>query len=324
MKKVFRVSGFLLLLLIVAFGILLLYVKYSLPYAGEVKELQVEITPQKIERGAYLANNVSVCIDCHSVRDWSKYSGPIVPGSEGKGGEYFGDNMGLPGDFYARNITPFNLKGWTDGELYHLITTGISKNGEAMFPIMPYASYGKMVPEDVEALIAYLRSLESIESTQPERKVHFPMNFIINTIPKEAAPMKRTKPSDGLKYGEYLTTIAACADCHSPQENGVLLEGMDFAGGFEFRLPGGVLRSANITPDETGIGFWTKEAFVERFKYYSDSSNIVANLSPEDFNTVMPWTMYAGMTEEDLGAIYEYLMSLKPVKNKIERFTPNK
>jgi len=43
-----------------------------------------------------------------------------------------------------------------------------------------------------------------------------------------------------------------------------------------------------------------------------------------EYNTAMPWTMYAGMTEQDLGAIYKYLRSLKPIKNKVEKFTNKK
>ena len=49
----------------------------------------MEVTKERIERGKYLANKVMVCVDCHSKRDWSKYSGPIVPGTEGMGGEVF-------------------------------------------------------------------------------------------------------------------------------------------------------------------------------------------------------------------------------------------
>ena len=40
-----------------------------------------------------------------------------------------------------------------------------------------------------------------------------------------------------------------------------------------------------------------------------------------EYNTAMPWTMFAGMTERDLGAIYKYLRSVKPIKNKVEKFT---
>jgi hypothetical protein len=40
-----------------------------------------------------------------------------------------------------------------------------------------------------------------------------------------------------------------------------------------------------------------------------------------EYNTVMPWTMFAGMTERDLGAIYKYLRSVKSIKNKVEKYS---
>ncbi|MCZ7584018.1 MAG: hypothetical protein M5R36_12150 [Deltaproteobacteria bacterium] len=85
--------------------------------------------------------------------------------------------------------------------------------------------------------------------------------------------MTRPDPSDTLAHGKYMTTIAACVACHTPIEKGALVAGMEYAGGAKFPMPGGDLRSMNITPDEeTGIGTWTKEQFVARFK---------ANATPE-------------------------------------------
>ena len=86
---------------------------------------------------------------------------------------------------------------------------------------------------------------------------------------------------------------------------------------------GGVVRSANITPDaETGIAKWTEEMFVNRFKSYTDSTYKPADIKPGEFNTVMPWTMYGNMKTEDLKAIYAYLRTVKPVKNEVEKFSP--
>ncbi len=81
-------------------------------------------------------------------------------------------------------------------------------------------------------------------------------------------------------------------------------------------------RRDNSPDDETGIGKWTREDFIRRFKVQADSSYVVPVVSAGDFNTIMPWTMYANMTEEDLGAIYAYLTSLKPIENKVVKFTP--
>jgi len=99
------------------------------------------------------------------------------------------------------------------------------------------------------------------------------------------------------------------------------LPGMDFAGGNDLQLPtGNIVRSANITPEyDTGIGAWDKAYFIGRFKEYADSTNSHIPVAKGSENTVMPWTMYAGMTEEDLGAIYSYLRTVKPVKNAVEK-----
>jgi hypothetical protein len=96
---------------------------------------------------------------------------------------------------------------------------------------------------------------------------------------------------------------------------------MKFAGGQEFKLPSGIAYAANITPhQETGIGSWSKKQFIVRFKSYADSSIVPHKVQPNQVNTTMPWFSYAGMTEEDLGAIYEYILSLNPINNKVERF----
>jgi hypothetical protein len=54
---------------------------------------------------------------------------------------------------------------------------------------------------------------------------------------------------------------------------------------------------------------------------YADSAYVTPPVNPGEFNTIMPWTMYAQMTEEDLGAIYEYLRTVAPVKNSVVKFT---
>jgi hypothetical protein len=129
-----------------------------------------------------------------------------------------------------------------------------------------------------------------------------------------------------LAYGKYMTNIAACDGCHTPQEKGKAIEEMYMAGGFEFPLfTGGVVRSSNLTSDkETGIGRWSKESFISRFKTYADPSMQRIPVEKGKFNTFMPWIMYAGMTEEDLGAIYTYLQSVPPIKNQVQKFTPSK
>jgi mono/diheme cytochrome c family protein len=323
MKKVGKIIIYLVVACVIIVGVALSYVKFALPDLGDAPDLKVEITPARIERGKYLANHVTVCIDCHSTRDWSKFSGPVNHNEIGTGGEKFDQAAGLPGTIYSPNITPHNLNSWTDGEIFRAITTGVKKDGSAIFPIMPYASYGKMDKEDIYSIIAYIRTLPVKQTASPERELDFPLNFIVNTIPTKANPQTIPSPSNELAYGAYLVNAASCFDCHTNLVDGKFVEAMDFAGGREFKLPGGSLYTANITPDkETGIGYWTKQQFVDKFKAFADSAHAPKQVSGSEFQTIMPWTMYGGMKVQDLEAIYTYLRTLKPIKNQVTKFVP--
>jgi len=321
MKKAI-ISILVVIGVVVGGGLIILYTAY--PDVGPAPNISVEGTSQQIERGRYLAEHVAVCIDCHSTRNWDKFSGPIQPGTYGRGGDEFNEDMGMPGVFYAKNITPFNLSDWTDGEVYRTITTGVTRQGRPMFPVMPYPAYSKMDSSDVKAIVAYLRTLKPIKYEAPKSHVNFPMNLIMRTIPEPADPMDRPPAEDSVAYGRYLTTIAGCAECHTPQEQGADIEGMYLAGGFEYLMPFGTVRSANITPDpKTGIGNWSKQKFINRFKQYDVPVDSLKNVEKGEFNTIMPWKMYAGMKSEDLEAIYFYLQTVKPVEHQITKFTAN-
>jgi hypothetical protein len=149
------------------------------------------------------------------------------------------------------------------------------------------------------------------------------MNFIINTIPEKSSPKKLPNKSNLLAYGAYMTNAAACIECHTPVKRGQILEELAFSGGRSFILPdGSVVRSANLTPDaETGLGKWTKEQFVNRFKLYADPAYKPFHVKPGEFNTIMPWLTYTQMDKDDLAAIYTYLSQVKAINNKVVKFT---
>ena len=316
MKKVFRFFLIFIAIVLVMISGILIYVKTALPNVGEAQAIKIDYTPERIERGRYLANSVTVCMDCHSKRDYTRFSAPMVLGTEGMGGERFDQNAGLPGVFYSSNITPEGISRYTDGELVRVITTGVNKEGRAMFPLMPYPYYSKMDTEDIYSIVAYLRSLPAIHNSVPASSADFPMNFILNLIPKKAEPQTRPDKSDVLAYGAYLTNAAGCRECHTQAEKGQVIPELAFGGGREFKFPDGTtVVSSNITPDaKSGIGKWTKGGFVARFQAYRDSSAIVL-LSPGDKKTIMPWTMYANMTTEDLEAVFTYLQSVKAISS---------
>jgi mono/diheme cytochrome c family protein len=323
MKKLLKVLVGLVavLVLIVGAGVAYLFARY--PDVPPPEEVKVAATPERLARGEYLARHVSQCVDCHAVRDFTKYAGPLVEGTEGRGGENFGNPTSAVKVLYSRNITPAAIGHWSDGEVIRAITSGVNRDGEALFPIMPYPRYARMAREDIEAIVAYVRTLRPQDYTPPPRELAMPLPLVVRTIP--AAPQYRPIPpsSDRVAYGEYITNAAACADCHTPMDaQGTPLPGMDFAGGFEFPLPGGgLVRSANITPDaDTGIGTWSEQQFVMRFKAFEHAPTRSLSREEQRENTMMPWFGYAGMTSEDLSAVYAYLRSIKPVVHRVRKY----
>jgi mono/diheme cytochrome c family protein len=321
MKKIVKIMLYLVAVLMVIIIGITAYASFFLPDVGKPEAIHIESTAANIERGKYLANCVAVCMDCHSQRDWTKFAGPIVPGTEGSGGERFDKKFGFPGVFYSRNITPYGISNWTDGELFRVITTGVNKDGKALFPIMPYHYYGYLDKQDIYAIIAYIKSLPAIKNNVPASKADFPFSIIENTIPQKAAFQIRPDESDTVAYGKYLITAASCVECHTKVDKGQIIAGLEYSGGREFNMPSGIIRSANITPHSDGLGSWTLEKFIKRFKQYQDTAYHSPEIGPKDFNSIMPWMMFSKMKESDLTAIFKYLQTVKPIANQVEKFT---
>jgi mono/diheme cytochrome c family protein len=260
---------------------------------------------------------------CHADRDWTKFSGPVVPATKGKGGQRFGFGP-EPFVLYAKNITPGGVGEWTDGELLRAMTTGVSRDGTPLFPLMPYRRYARMAREDVEAIVAYIRTLPAVPpGNVPARTLKFPLPLVVRTMPAPASHQPRPDPADRVAYGRYLTNAAVCADCHTPIDaQGAPLPGRDFAGGTPFTPNGvGLVRSANLTPDAgTGIGTWSEDQFLQKFRAFRDQPMRTLEGAERQQNTEMPWTYYAGMTDDDLRAIFAYLRTLTPVINRVEKF----
>jgi mono/diheme cytochrome c family protein len=324
MKKFLKILGIILCSIVLIVVVIITYIKVALPDVGPAPQITADKSAASVERGRYLANSVMSCMDCHSKRDMTEYSMPMVPSTRGQGGERFDQSIGFPGIFYSANITPAGIGGWTDGEIYRAITTGVRKNGKPIFPVMPYHAYGFANPEDVKSVVAYVRSLIPINNVVPESSADFPMNIILNTIPKKAEPLKLPEAGDSLANGKYLFTIAACHDCHTPFEKGKFDESMSLAGGRVFPTPGGMVTSANITPDkETGIGSWTREFFVQHFAMYRDSATAHRPIKSGELQTFMPWTLYGTMTDSDLANIYAYIQTLQPIKHSVTKWKAN-
>lgn len=276
-------------------------------------DVVVERTPERIKRGEYLANRVMNCIECHTAAD-PKTHAPI-PELTAAGGKYFGPEMGLPGKLYASNLTSdpkTGLGNWSDGEILRAMREGVSKDGRALFPLMPYMNYRTMSDEDAYAIVAYLRTLPPKENVVPSRSLDFPLSMLVNTMPKPLEGPVPPPPSETVAYGEYLFAQASCTDCHTPSDKGKPIKEKFAAGGMEFKLGDHTLTAPNITPDpETGIGNWSDDEIKTALQYGKRPDGRM--LSP-----IMPWQYYNGLDEKDADALVAYLRSLKPVRNPIK------
>ena len=291
------------------------------PQQQSASVVRIEATPERLARGTYLAEHVVVCTECHSDRDWTVFSAPSVPPGGAGRTACLGSNKPMPGvaaEFPGTicfpNITADPETGvgaWSDGELLRAVREGVDRDGHALFPIMPYFIFRSLSDEDARSLVVWVRSLHPVRRQQAPKQVNFPVNLFIRLVPKPLmTPVPESDRSNPVRYGEYLATIGRCAFCHSPREGQNLqpIRGRLFAGGNEFRGPFGIRRSANLTPDPTGLGNRSLEEFITLFRRHA----VTQAVTPAD-NTIMAWSAYAGMTEADLRAIYAYLRTVPAV-----------
>lgn len=153
---------------------------------------------------------------------------------------------------------------------------------------------------------------------------------------------------ESIEKGKYLVTVIGCDHCHTPKkmtDKGPVPDMDRWMMGFpaqdsiaEINLenigpgkwilmnndltasvgPWGISYGSNLTPDETGIGTWSFEQFKKAMTEgkYKGLENSRPLMPP------MPWQSFSELKEEDLKAIYDYLMSIKPIENVVPPYTP--
>jgi mono/diheme cytochrome c family protein len=311
MKKVLKALLYLVLALVVLGGAGFAYLTVRKPAVAPTSSIKIEATPERLARGKYVALAAD-CEGCHSQSDGTRFAFPKVEGGRFAGNE-FTTAMGMPGLVVAANLTPdpeTGIGAWTDGEKIRAIREGIDKDGNVLFPMMPYTHFREMSDEDVYSVVAYLDSLPPIKRAHPKTTIDFPVGLMIKGVPQPVtAPVASPNAGDPMAYGKYLATIGGCISCHS--EN--------LAGGEVFTFPPYKVVAANISPDlETGIGKWTEQHFYEKFTSYRDyAANGSPRVSRDNFTT-MPWLTFAQLPDSDIRALYVYLHSRPAVKKAVE------
>ncbi len=281
------------------------------PLTRPVTNQKFESTPQRLARGRYIVETLGACIKCHSPNNLLK----PLPGTEGSGWV-----LPPPHDnpwkhkTVAPNITSDMETGiglWTDDEIGRAIREGVARNGRSLNLRMPYIHYRNMGDEDLAAAVVYLRTLKPIRNPLPETELVFPVQFLVRTVPRPVTSPVVPDQSTTEKRGQYLVTVATCAECHSSHDfSGHALDSLTFAGGDVLWFGSTPATVPNITPDETGIKSVTADSFRDILR--------TGQYGGRKLHPLMPSDQYAGMTDTDLNDIYAYLRSVPPVKHVVD------
>lgn len=283
------------------------------PASAPAEDLTAPTDEASIAEGKYLATHVYACLACHSELDEEVPGEPLVAGRLGSGRIFPVDPYG-GSILKPPNLTPYNLKDWTDGEIVRAMREGVTKDGEPIFPMMPYTVYAKIMPkEQALKIVAYLRTLEPIENDVGDSEVPFPISMFVRAAPAPVESEPPAVPAEGAARGEWLAKAMVCAECHtSVDEQRQPIPGMDYAGGVRFTHGEQVIKTPNITQHEgTGIGVYSEE----------EIANAVFRGKARDGRDlyIMPWTWYAGLTPEDQALLAAKVKTFTAVEHKVER-----
>jgi cytochrome c553 len=249
--------------------------------SAPVPDLKVARTSKQIERGQALAN--SFCDACHSKTG-------LLTGSVDMATE-----LHIPvGSLVSSNLTPAGvLNRWSDGEIFRAIRNAIDPDGHWLI-VMSYTNAGKLSDDDIQALIAYIRSRPPAgESTANPPDQLNPLGLVMlgaGILPRGkpvftgsiAAPPK----GPSVQYGEYIMSYQDCRECH----------GSDLTGGVQGQM-------GPIGPGLSLVKGWSLEEFIATMRTGIDPNS-------HELNEQMPWRPIGKMDDDELGAIYEFLVHL--------------
>jgi len=310
LRKILLVVG-TLLLVVVAAGAVFVGTRQHLKFDPPYPEIVASTDSAVIDRGHYIVRVVAGCAACHGD---PKQRPAFVNGAETPlvGGFVFDIP---PGTFYTRNLTPDSATGLgavPDKAIARALRFGVGHDGRALLPFMEMQG---LADDDLRAVVSYLRTMPPVRNEVPPH--HF---NVLGMVVKATALSKPVGPASepprvaprgaSVETGKYLVeSVALCWACHTErsQMTGALV-GPRFGGTKNFTEgddPEHTWSPPNITSDpETGrLGKMTEDQFVARFRQ--------ARLIP---GSPMPWQSLSRMNEDDLRAIYKYLMTVPAVK----------
>lgn len=315
MKKIAKFLGIGVIVTLAA-GLMMTLFIYVRPIPSyEVKEVSynVESSPESIERGKKLVT--MLCASCHMNRETGKLTGIHMKDAPLEFGEINSQNI-------TQDVN-FGIGDWTDAQLMFLLRTGIKKDGQYSPPYM--AKLPLMADEDINAIISFLKSNDPMvmaddtpdHPTKPSILTKFLCRVAWKPFPLPVDKIEMPDPSNSVEMGRYLAHNLDCFSCHSAdfKSNDFLTpvnsKGYFGGGNKPLNLEGEVVLTANLTPDEeTGIGTWTREKFIKAVK---------SGIKEGEPALAYPMMPYSQLSDEEAGAIYDYLRTIAPIKNKVVR-----
>jgi mono/diheme cytochrome c family protein len=258
-----------------------------------------------VERGAYLVNAVMVCDLCHTPRGKSG----LIMEKRFSGGSQVWDTPAYT--VRGSNITSDRETGigaWSDAEIKRSLTEGTHRLGRPISPQMPFPFYKILTPRDLDAVVAYLRTVAPVRNEVPPPVYKAAMHAEL--VPDAEKPIAEEALRDPVKRGFYLATIAHCMECHGRRPDGV----QDYKnawgkGGYVFKGPFGSAVVPNITSHpRSGIGAWT-DAEIKRSLTQGVSRDGRAFKQPmarQDY--------FSRMTDADLDALVAWIRTIPPIE----------
>ncbi|WP_297322781.1 cytochrome c [uncultured Bartonella sp.] len=310
MKRFFKIIvGLIILAIIVILAIIYVPIKRT----GPTEVLAPDFKPEQ-GRGEYLAK-MADCAACHTAPGGKPYAG--------------GREVASPfGIIYSSNITPAEngIKNMTLDQFRDALRDGIGKNGQLLYPAMPYENYRKISEPDIVALYDYfMNEVTPVDTKVKETNLAFPFNqrwgirlWNFFAISDKAGFQPRFNDSK-LDRGAYLVeSFGHCGACHTPRDfmfrqSGIDSENKKFLTGETIDgYYGPNLRDAN-----SSVAKWS----VDDLKDYLQTGRNAHSAVIGPMKLVVEESMQFA-TEDDIDAIVGYLKHIalpgeaaKPVRD---------
>jgi mono/diheme cytochrome c family protein len=252
-------------------------------------------SPDLVARGKYLAEAAD-CAACHTAPGGAPFAG------------------GLPmqtgfGTIYATNITPEPDDGigrWSAEDFWRALHDGVRRDGQQLYPAMPYTSYRGMTRADADAIYAYVMQLRPMKVANRRTELNFPFNIRLGMLGwnllflHDSLPAVSAGSSPAWQRGRYLVNVLGhCGECHTPRGIVGEMELSRSLSGFAL----GRVAAPDITPAGLAARGWTAAALVaflgrglaRQGSAFSDMHPVIMlstkNLSADDLKAVATYLL---------------------------------